>query len=246
MKKLFILLTSLILCLAMTFTAFADQEVSNTGLDVAPSAETITADRTQLLTEAGLITDGELVIPQDVTYKFVDVTLGSGDSTEALIVTRTNGSNVLKDVYYSPERAISEFSSTSVDYPQYDDRLTIHGTATYVKYYNGSDVLYRPIGVLFSYTKTASASVTGITVTYAVNGYLFSYPGYQLLQTTPVSYSVSVSEANPVPSTVYQATNAYPTNRVLKTIGAGAGQYLNFSYTINGSYVYDSIWLGLM
>lgn len=190
---------------------------------------------------------GKFIAKEGSSYEFVDTYSNNGIRNIALVVTTCTGDYVQKDTYFFAQgnRSDHELWSQDAYFPLYNNDIMIHATAVYVRYYHGS-IYIRPIGVTFSYIKSNSVSVTNISVTYVALGYVFTYPGYVSVSIDPQGDSVTANVNNPSPSTDYNATNVYPTDRVMYCDGGVVcGQSLNFSYTMNGQTVWDSIQLGL-
>lgn len=185
--------------------------------------------------------DGVFTGNNNSYYEFSDIRSSTELKTKALIVTSIEDDIVKKDIYYiQNSKSGHELHSQDVYYPYNNNSIMIHGTAVYVRYY-GDIYCIRPIGVTFSYTKSNASYVPYITVSYVAEGYIRTYPGLVAIDTELHSHVITANINNPSPSTIYSATNAYPTNRVMVCDGGLAGQALLFSYSLNGQSITDCV-----
>ncbi len=124
----------------------------------------------------------------------------------------------------------------SATYNGYDSDFTVIGKLYSTEYVGPYGVLYyRPYQCDFTYTKGTNVTVGLIEVYYITEGVLYTYPGYEQLE-SPYAHTVTVSILNPAPNTTYSNVNYLPINRAIKTSSGtlNAGHALSFNCYVNG------------
>ena len=134
---------------------------------------------------------------------------------------------------------VSTRAGSTVEFPplSWDGRYVIRGTAVYNQYSDGLfSSFYQPIGAYFIYQKYESCTVSNIEMLYICDGFEYSYPGFEDLDSSELEYVITVTKSSPAESTMYSTTKEYNTNRVIYTDSGSpfVGQFLTFNTVVDG------------
>lgn len=224
---------------------------------ISVSAECIPTQQTQTIAMAG--SEASETIKNKIEQTGVDITnestiqlvpISSSQETQntALVITNTVGNIVTKDVLmmvtdegvgFEQGGDVSTRAGSTVEFPplSWDGRYVIRGTAVYNQYSDGLfSSFYQPIGAYFIYQKYESCTVSNIEMLYICDGFEYSYPGFEDLDSSELEYVITVTKSSPAESTMYSTTKEYNTNRVIY-IDSGSpfiGQFLTFNTVVDG------------
>ena len=187
-------------------------------------------------------------ITNESTIQLVPISSSQETQNTALVITNTVGNIVTKDVLmmvtdegvgFEQGGDVSTRAGSTVEFPplSWDGRYVIRGTAVYNQYSDGLfSSFYQPIGAYFIYQKYESCTVSNIEMLYICDGFEYSYPGFEDLDSSELEYVITVTKSSPAESTMYSTTKEYNTNRVIYTDSGSpfVGQFLTFNTIIDG------------
>lgn len=187
-------------------------------------------------------------ITNESTIQLVPISSSQETQNTALVITNTVGNIVTKDVLmmvtdegvgFEQGGDVSTRAGSTVEFPplSWDGRYVIRGTAVYNQYSDGLfSSFYQPIGAYFIYQKYESCTVSNIEMLYICDGFEYSYPGFEDLDSSELEYVITVTKSSPAESTMYSTTKEYNTNRVIYTDSGSpfVGQFLTFNTVVDG------------
>lgn len=187
-------------------------------------------------------------ITNESTIQLVPISSSQETQNTALVITNTVGNIVTKDVLmmvtdegvgFEQGGDVSTRAGSTVEFSplSWDGRYVIRGTAVYNQYSDGLfSSFYQPIGAYFIYQKYESCTVSNIEMLYICDGFEYSYPGFEDLDSSELEYVITVTKSSPAESTMYSTTKEYNTNRVIYTDSGSpfVGQFLTFNTVVDG------------
>lgn len=200
----------------------------------------------EVLEENGAVIDNETLI---------EVLSVNESEDTAICVTNINNGILEKDIFISYiedeennfviDNSFAEALADGYDYDMsasfpplsWNGDYIVHATASAEIFSDGIFTYYKPYGCEFYYENYAGVSISSIQVDYICDGFLYSYPGFEYLDSEEYVHIVSASKSNPVVGRVYSNTNAFPYSDKVLYISSGSpfiGNFLTFYIYVDG------------
>lgn len=249
MKKFLSILFSLSLALSVFSINVSASEVTT---PITNEIRTVSLESTSAEFQAVLAESGA-EIHADTQLQLVPLSTKTGMYSvgQALVITNQSGATVTKDVIIpmgdSTVGFLSDEWQSTIDYTDDDigvgwnEKIIICGSASFIKYKKavGPGTYYRPLSAAFSYQKEDvedDVSVRYIDMRYTCDGYLYTWPDYEMAGPYEFAYTIQVYAYEPEELTEYSEYSPIPDDRVIGKAGAFAGNHMTFDTEINGRY----------